>query len=88
MNDTIATYNGWCNRETWLVNLWLGGDEGYYEHLCSIIASHGTLYDQAEALEEWLRTELDNDHAGIWADLINHALGRVNWFEIVEKNQA
>lgn len=24
------TYNGWSNRETWLVNLWLTNEEGSY----------------------------------------------------------
>jgi hypothetical protein len=25
-----AKYNGWTNRETWLVNLWLNNDISYY----------------------------------------------------------
>ena len=25
-------YNGWTNYETWNVGLWLGGDEGLYDH--------------------------------------------------------
>ena len=29
--QTVATeYNGWSNRETWIVNLWMTGDQGYY----------------------------------------------------------
>ena len=36
--QTVATeYNGWSNRETWLVNLWLTNDECYYEELQAII---------------------------------------------------
>jgi hypothetical protein len=37
-SQTVATgYNGWCNRETWVVNLWLTNDECYYEELQAII---------------------------------------------------
>ena len=61
----VQTYNGWSNRETCLVNLWLGGVESYYEKLCNIISSYGELYDQAEALEDWIRFEYDGEYLSL-----------------------
>ena len=82
-----AEYNGWSNRETWIVNLWMTGDQSYDEQLCEIISSHDSLDDQAEALEDWIRFEYDGEYSSIWADLINNSLAEVNWYEIIEKNQ-
>ena len=87
-SQTVVTgYNGWNNRETWIVSLWMTGDQVYYEQLCEIISSHDNLDDQAEALEDWIRFEYDDEYSSLWADLINNSLAEVNWCEIVEKNQ-
>ena len=48
-------YNEWSNRETWIVNLWMTGDQGYYGQLCEMLSSHDSLDDQAEALEDLIR---------------------------------
>ena len=86
--QTVAAgYNGWSNRKAWIVNLWVTGDEGYYEQLCEILSSHDNLYDQAEALEDWIRFEYDGEYSSIWADLINNSLAEVDWCEIVKMNQ-
>ena len=87
-SQTVAAgYNGWSNRETWIISLWMTGDQGYYEQLCEIISSHSDLSDQAEALEDWIRFEYDGEYSSLWADLINNSLAEVNWYEIVKMNQ-
>ena len=86
--QTVATeYNGWSNRETWIVNLWMTGDQSYYEQLCEIISSRDSVDNQTEALKGWIRFEYDGEYSSLWADLINNSLAEVDWYEIVEKNQ-
>lgn len=55
-------YNGWPNRETWALNLWLSHDETIYntvlEQIPDALAAYtGPLGSQAfvlgEAIEEW-----------------------------------
>ena len=50
--QTVTTeYNGWSNRETWLVNLWLSNDMGSYEFLQSICKNHCETWEKVEELE-------------------------------------
>ena len=86
-SQTVTTeYNGWTNRETWVVNLWLTNDECYYDELRAIVKNFDS-DDQAKALEDWIRFEYDGEYSSICADLINNSLAEVDWYEIVEKNQ-
>ena len=89
MNDVATTkYNGWCNRETWLVNLWLTNDEDSYSLLQDAGRRDGSLYDKSEWLETIIRESYDRQYqqASLWADLMGTALGRVNWYELLENN--
>jgi hypothetical protein len=83
-----AEYNGWTNRETWLVNLWLTNEQHSYEALQRIIQTFGTVREQAQELENIVREDATcrGGESSMWSDLLDVRLGRVNWCEIVENN--
>ena len=61
------TYNGWKNRETWIVSLWLQNDEKLYRTA-----------QEVEDIESWVRYELAPT-TGMIADLTLSAICRVDW---------
>jgi len=69
-------YNGWTNRETWVINLWMGDYfENYFDE-----QNADTL---ADCIEEELYRLLDEFVPnGMFKDLID--LGSVNWRELAE----
>ena len=80
-------YNGWTNRETWIVNLWLTNEESYYHELCAII-NNSPSGEQAEEIERYVHWLVDTDEcASITSDLLSASLARVDWYEIAESNR-
>ena len=79
MTDT--TYNGWTNRETWLVNLWLTNEQAYNDTALDICTTYD-LRAACDRLEGFVDSLLESA-PGFAADMINAALGHVNWSEIV-----
>jgi hypothetical protein len=95
--STDEKYNGWTNYETWVVNLWMGNDEGscsYWEEMAQ------EAYDRAEGdntftreeqatldLSRLMQEEFEENCPEVtvmWADLLSSALSEVNWYEIAE----
>lgn len=78
------TYNGWKNRETWLVNLWLTNDQGSAAILDEISRMNADLYERADWLEQSLRDQLPHEvgEANMWSDLLSAALDHVSWYEL------
>lgn len=76
---TVATYSGWSNRETWVMNLWLANDETYCDAVRRIIKTCDE-YEQTEQLESLMRDELEGilEESGLLSDLLTASLGRVS----------
>ena len=85
-----TSYNGWSNRETWVINLWLDNNEHDSKYLYDLANDGRALYDQAKELEEFITeawqdiVELQKIEASMWADLMNTAIWAVDWREIIE----
>lgn len=83
---TTEEFNGWPNRETWLVNLWLTNDQGLYQGAREQAAAADSELGAGEAVREMLKELRDQDvpQSGLWVDLINQAFGRVDWRKVGE----
>ena len=78
------TYNGWTNYETWAVKLWIDNEQSSQEYwLAAAKLDTGRGYDLAKQLQDE-HEELIPDavNGTVFADLLNAALGSVNWDEI------
>lgn len=89
------SYNGWANYETWVTALWIDNEEGSYRarkelarDFVSIDGDDEPTNDvegYAVALKEWVEeTYLPDLGPSLAADLLNAALGEVDWREMAE----
>ncbi len=86
--DDNTKYNGWTNRETWLVSLWINNDQDSQAILLEALNREESDFKKAE----WLKSEIHEEmydlplEASLWSDLLGTALARVNWLEVIENN--
>lgn len=72
---TKTDYNGWTNRETWVINLWMGD---YFQE----VANDGE-HLLADYIEETIWGMLEESEVPpMFQDLID--LGIVNWQELAD----
>ena len=76
----MSDYNGWTNKETWLVNLW------YMDNIAEAYADSGCYYVKPDDLAceitgffEEIEIEIGS---GLLCDFISTSWSRVNWHEL------
>jgi hypothetical protein len=89
-----AGYNGWTNRETWCVSLWLANEEGSYYAVNELArgladtAEYDTAddlaYDLAPVLADYVTDMGPEEVTGLYADLLSSALQSVDWVEVAQ----
>jgi hypothetical protein len=60
----MEKYNGWSNRETWLINLWFGDDS------TDIVTVKELVEEEIDKLPNWLKDFVD-DSIIDWDELAN-----------------
>ena len=83
-------YNGWSNKFTWLVSLWLDNELYTSDYLMQLSNNEGLdLYEKVNMLQEFTEEIVQSqtsyqDNANMSTDLIGTALAWVNYNEIVD----
>jgi hypothetical protein len=81
-----TTYNGWPNRETWLVNLWLtGNDQATYTEVREIVLSAENEHDAVDRCADYVDRLCfgEDPEPGLATDLLRGALSVVDWRPVV-----
>lgn len=96
--SSTEDYNGWPNRETWAMSLYLNNEYNIYrefQRLLKTFESNDRL--AADALEAWITQDIEyvltpdrNDGSDWVRSMINDMLGgcfRIDWHELVRANR-
>ena len=83
------TYNGWTNKETWLVNVWLSNDYDLYKYYLGRLNDSygGFISDIIHELQEIVYDIVREDRPatnGLAYDLLQSSLNVINYKELAE----
>lgn len=81
--NKVPDYNGYTNKPTWCVSLWINNDQGLQETVLEAAKNDADLF--AGWLEDFI--EENNpliETASLYSDLLGWALCYVDWDELAE----
>ena len=89
--NKVPDYNGWTNKPTWLVALWIDNEQS----LQQIVAGAASGYFKSDSetavynLSDWLKDAFTDElapdlPASMYADLLTWALAYVDWDSLAQ----
>ena len=82
--NTVPEHNGYTNKPTWAVCLWINNDESLQSQVLALAAGNDK-YNVSQLIEHlFTDTYYPLDKASVYMDLLNWALAYVDWIEVAE----
>lgn len=84
----MERYQGWANYPTWTVNMWLTNDQEMNNAAIYLTETAPDISQLAQELEKVISRRAERHlrvKASFVADLLNWALGQVDWNELAEE---
>ncbi len=86
MQTSTNTYQGWTNRATWAVALWLSNDHNLYIAVQQLKEQFPDINDFIDKLQELVEEANPlADSADVYSDLLRFAFDSVDWRQIAER---
>lgn len=79
-------YNGFTNKYTWLVNVWLDNDYGLWSMVNKWSSDCDDVSELAEQVKDFVVDETNPlvESASMYSDILGYALAQVDFLQVVE----
>lgn len=88
MYSKMREYNGYTNKPTWLISLWIDNNQNELEYILQHAEEYSEEYESYHEFSDWLKDTVEEWQSdtvrmnNMFSDLLNFALAYVNWDEL------